>query len=103
MCTYTFITLQIQTYKEDFEQERKDRENAHRIKEEEIQKVRVEQEGLKADHHENLQLIQDNYKGQITAYTQKVSFYASTYIQLLLSRLTIVSCEAKRKQATYDE
>ena len=48
------IIPQIQTYKEDFEQERKDRENAHNIKENEIQKVRVEQEALKAEYRENM-------------------------------------------------
>ena len=67
------IIPQIQTYKEDFEQERKDRENAHNIKENEIQKVRVEQEALKAEHHENMQLLQENYKGQVRTYDQKVS------------------------------
>ena len=69
-----FITIvQIQTYKEDFEQERKECENAHNIKEEEIQKVRVEQETIKAEYHENLKHIQENYHGQIRTAMQKVS------------------------------
>ena len=65
----------MQTYKEDFEQERKDRENAHRIKEEEILKIRTEQEALKADYHENIQLLQENHRGQINVYDQKVSLF----------------------------
>ena len=67
-----FIIAQLQVYKEDFEQERKDRENAHHIKEEEIQKIRVEQEALKADHNDNIKLIQDNYKTQLNTYVHKV-------------------------------
>ena len=67
-----FIIAQLRVYKEDFEQERKDRENAHHIKEEEIQKVRVEQEALRADHNDKIKHIQDNYKTQLNAYVHKV-------------------------------
>ena len=56
-----FIVSQLQTYKEDFEAERKDRENAHNIKEEEIAKVRVETEELIANHCEDLKHMQENY------------------------------------------
>ena len=68
-----FIVSQLQTYKEDFQQERKDRENAHNIKEEEIAKVQVEKEEWIANHHEDLRRIQENYRGQINANAQKVS------------------------------
>ena len=63
----------MQTYKEVYEQECKERENAHHIKEEEIQKIRTEQEVLKADYHENIQLLRENYQDQINVYDQKVS------------------------------
>ena len=67
-----FIIAQLQVYKEDFEQERKDRENAHHIKEEEIQKIRVEQEALRAEYNDNIKHIQDNYKTQLNTYVHKV-------------------------------
>lgn len=62
MLAIILLFPQLQTYKEDFQQECKDCENAHRIKEEEIEKVRVEKEELIANHHE-----------QISVYAQKVS------------------------------
>ena len=74
ICVNTIIkyicVLQVQAYKEDFEQERKDRENAHRIKEEEIMKVRIKMEELVANHQMELKRMQDYYKDQTL---QKVS------------------------------
>ena len=65
--------MQIQTYKEDFEAERKDRENAHNIKEEQVEKIRVEKEELIANYNEDIKRVQENYKAQMNTYLQKVS------------------------------
>ena len=67
------VILQIQTYKEDFQQEQKDRENAHNIKEEEIEKIRVEKEELIANHNDVIKHVQENYQAKIDTYSRRVS------------------------------
>ena len=66
--------MQIQTYREDFEAERKDRENAHNIKEEEIEKIRIEKEEWMANHDEDIKRVQENYQAQLNTYSRKVSY-----------------------------
>ena len=69
-----FIVSQLNTYKEDVLQERKDREKAHYIKEEEIEKIRIEREELIANHDEDIKRIQENYQTQLNTYSRKVSY-----------------------------
>lgn len=81
-CNQKVRVLQIQAYKEDFEQERKDRENAHHIKEEEIMKMHIKMEELVADHQMELKRMQDYYKDQKVRKltTMNISLDSSTYI-----------------------
>ena len=56
------------TYKEDFEQERKDRENAHNIKEDEIRKVRIEMEKIEDQYKQKIQSL----KAELQSYKEHV-------------------------------
>ena len=64
--------MQLKTYKEDFEQERKDRENAHNIKEDEIRKARIEMETFEAQCQEKVRNIQQALEAEVNTLREHV-------------------------------
>jgi len=47
------------TYKEDFEQERKDQENEQLLKEDEIRKIKIQMQELEAQCQEKVQTVKN--------------------------------------------
>ena len=66
--------FKINTYKEDFEQERKDRENAHNIKEDEIKKVRIEMQEFEAQCQGKVQNVKRSLEDQVAKYKEQVRY-----------------------------
>ena len=62
----------MQTYKEDFEAERKDRENAHNIKDDEIRKARIEMETFEADCQEKVRNIKQALEADLNTLREHV-------------------------------
>ena len=62
------------TYKEDFEAERKDRENAHNIKEDEITKARVKMEEFVAECQEKIENVKQSVEVRMNTLKQQVNY-----------------------------
>ena len=60
------------TYKEDFEQERKDRENEQLLKEDEIRKIRIQMQELEAQCQEKVQTVKKLKESQVVKCKEQV-------------------------------
>ena len=72
--------------------ERKDRENAHNIKEDEIRKVRIEMEKFKEQCQEKIRSVKQSQESELQSYKEHVRMAIYIYIYIDIATWLNIYC-----------